>query len=612
LRIEFQPYRPSLVYALASVAVLLCVTRGAFGGAIEEPPQIRSVRADKAKSTVWDRVTLRVDVDASFKDPFDPKQIRIDAVVALPGGDRLRVPGFYYQAFRTVHADHERFGKVERLERVGEPTWMVRYAAPVPGRHEIVIEASDAAGTTRSKPLTLDVAGSDAPGMVRLPKDKAVRYFVTDRGESFYPVGYNIYGASGRTWVADMERWLGKMGENGCNFARIWMYYTFFRWSEPGRKGVPPYDHIDLGWAWRYDRVMEAAERSGIRIQLCLDTHHPFMASKGWGLDKIGFHKRHGGPLSNPHRVAPGLFTNPQCREAYRRKLRYVVARYGYSTSVFAWEFWNEIGCVPGAGGSRKQIRAWHTEMARYLRQVDPWNHLITSSSGIPANCPGLDFNQPHRYGAGDPVRSFDLRRSWRPGHRRTFWGEAWPLHTRGYPHPSPVPKTIKLDPDGQWIHDYCFSSPGLGHPATPMSWYHRSYIEKQDLFKIYKPFSRWIAGYDFAGQRAVPFGRGDASASPRGLLVLGVRGRTECLVWIQNRTLGWAWQVGQRKKLKPIDAATLTLKGLAEGAWIVDTWDTCAAKITGTQRANAGKDGVLKIPVGPVARDVALRLRLP
>ena len=27
----------------------------------------------------------------------------------------------------------------------------------------------------------------------------------------------------------------------------------------------------------------------------------------------------------------------------YKNRLRYLVARYGYSTSVFAWEFFNEV-----------------------------------------------------------------------------------------------------------------------------------------------------------------------------------------------------------------------------------------------------------------------------
>jgi hypothetical protein len=589
--------------------LLFAPTAEAADMMMKKPLTIRSVKANRTELPVYGRATLKVALDATYQNPFDAEEVRLDAVVSLPGGGSLRVPGFYYQNFRTVHVPHENLGKAERLERVGEPHWLIRYTPTVPGVHHLVIEANDASGTVRSKPMVLKVAEADVPGMVRLPKDKAIRYFVTDRGESFYPIGFNIYGAPGHSWVEDMERWLGKMGENGCNFARIWMYYMFFRWSEPGHKGPPPYDHIDLGWAWRYDRVMEAAEKNGIYVQLCLDTHHPFLASKGSGLEKIGFYNKHGGPLSHPGRIAPDLFTNPQCRKAYRDKLRYVAARYGSSPNLFAWEFWNEVGCLPGAGNSQPQIRAWHSEMTRFLRAVDPWNHLITSSSGTGYTGTDIDFDQPHIYGAADSVRSLDGRR-WRPGQRRMFWGEAFPLPSRGYPHPSPVPQAIQIDPQGRWIHEYCFASPGLGQSATPMSWYHISYIEKQDLFSVYKPFSKWIAGFDFAGQRAAPFGGREATAEPRGLLVLGVRGQTESLVWIQNRTSGWAWQANRRKGLKPVEAATVTLRGIAEGDWLVELWDTTAGVVTTTRKLSADGNGVLQIPVGPVENDLALRIR--
>lgn len=37
------------------------------------------------------------------------------------------------------------------------------------------------------------------------------------------------------------------------------------------------------------------------------------------------------------------FFTNERARADYKQRLRYLVARYGYSTSIFAWEFFNEV-----------------------------------------------------------------------------------------------------------------------------------------------------------------------------------------------------------------------------------------------------------------------------
>ena len=37
------------------------------------------------------------------------------------------------------------------------------------------------------------------------------------------------------------------------------------------------------------------------------------------------------------------FFTDEGAMNDYKMRLRYLVARYGYSTSVFAWEFFNEV-----------------------------------------------------------------------------------------------------------------------------------------------------------------------------------------------------------------------------------------------------------------------------
>ena len=41
------------------------------------------------------------------------------------------------------------------------------------------------------------------------------------------------------------------------------------------------------------------------------------------------------------------FFTDERAKADYKNRLRYLVARYGYSTSVFAWEFFNEV-CYSG------------------------------------------------------------------------------------------------------------------------------------------------------------------------------------------------------------------------------------------------------------------------
>ena len=74
--------------------------------------------------------------------------------------------------------------------------------------------------------------------------------------------------------------------------------------------------------------------------------------------------------------------------------LRRLIARYGPETSLAFWEFWNETDAPA----------PWVREMAAYLKQNDPYLHLVTNSYstvGTPAvwNLPEIDLTQTHRYG---------------------------------------------------------------------------------------------------------------------------------------------------------------------------------------------------------------------
>ena len=78
---------------------------------------------------------------------------------------------------------------------------------------------------------------------------------------------------------------------------------------------------------------------------------------------------------------------------------------------MLAWELFNEVQFVgsdsanPGNSAQvRDDIVAWHAEMAAYLRSIDPYDHLITTSSDIDSSLkdiwadPNIDLVQVHDY----------------------------------------------------------------------------------------------------------------------------------------------------------------------------------------------------------------------
>ncbi|MCC5024592.1 MAG: hypothetical protein J6386_18155 [Candidatus Synoicihabitans palmerolidicus] len=113
----------------------------------------------------------------------------------------------------------------------------------------------------------------------------------------------------------------------------------------------------------------------------------------------------------NPWNVAVGgfldspddFFTNDQARQLTRDKYRHIVARWGYSSSIMAWELFNEVNWTnsrQGDAAKNATVAAWHTEMARLLRRYDVHDHLVTTSDNDVHHAlwDAMDYYQPHIY----------------------------------------------------------------------------------------------------------------------------------------------------------------------------------------------------------------------
>lgn len=100
----------------------------------------------------------------------------------------------------------------------------------------------------------------------------------------------------------------------------------------------------------------------------------------------------------------PGeFFSDGEVRRLFKQRLQYIVARWSYSTSILAWELFNEVQNIDGFKDCADHVIQWHHEMADYLRAIDPAKHLITTSSHVPAietiwSSNSIDLIQPHLY----------------------------------------------------------------------------------------------------------------------------------------------------------------------------------------------------------------------
>src|SRR5262249_54867981 len=146
-------------------------------------------------------------------------------------------------------------------------------------------------------------------------------------------------------------------------------------------------------------------EERGIYILLVLDYHGMFATQA----DSFGgnnywpanpYNTANGGPCATPD----AFFTSTNAEHVYEKRLRYLVARYGYRENLLAWEFFNEIdNDYSFLNGT--DVAAWHGLMGTWLHTNDVFGHLettsLTGSSDRPEiwSLPQMDYANYHSYG---------------------------------------------------------------------------------------------------------------------------------------------------------------------------------------------------------------------
>ena len=168
--------------------------------------------------------------------------------------------------------------------------------------------------------------------------------------------------------------------------------------------------------ARKWDEIIASADRHHVWVQIALQHHGQYSLQVNPNWNENPWNVANGGFLQTPD----AFFTDARARELTKRKLRYLVARTGYSPHIMAWELWNEVQ-FSAAGQDKKwdDVAAWHREMTDFLRAQDIYDHLVTTSSDAPPEVYApVDYYQFHAY-------PFDLIPVLSAQH---FAGARWPV----------------------------------------------------------------------------------------------------------------------------------------------------------------------------------------
>jgi hypothetical protein len=436
-----------------------------FPGDIEpgrEPLDLHGVTASAPSVPRYEKLELSVDLGATYDNPYDPDDVALDAEFTAPSGKVLSVPGF----FMLREARQVTTG-AEMMLPEGNGEWRVRFAPREVGTYTWRLKLRDRTGEVTGGEGSFEATAGDARGFVRQSQADS-RYLAFDNGEGYFAIGHNlpIYHTIGQLGDEAMR----KFAAAGENYNRWWMCSYGFGIEGDGK----------LGWyrqdsAARIDLVLDVARELGLEYMMCMDTHQDFREG-GWETNL--FNARNGGPCA----TAGEWFTSPVARDLYRKRLRYTVARWGYSPNVLCWEFGNEF---EGWADSPDDIKLdWHREMSAYLHKLDPFGHLVTTSfwghTGPPAfwELPDIDIVQTHLYtsddrNVGDWVRDLSLKQ-WTTWDKPHLFGE-FGIDPRG--------GFEEKDPQGWGIHNALWAGLTSFCAGGPMPWWHENYIEPKDLY---------------------------------------------------------------------------------------------------------------------------------
>lgn len=351
--------------------------------------EIKDIEINKNDISTYETLEIQFDLSTTFTNPFDPEEVNIVGIFSQSEYSSQTCYGFWYQPYSIssgVSGD-------EQYLSAGSPRWMIRYTPHQTGRGSFYINLSSLYGYASCTSMYFNVSPSSQPGFIRLHETNK-RYFQYDNGKVYYPRGHNVSGSSFGTHptldgVTAARFYYPRLSANQINWSRFWLtnvYKNAIEWTGDDYPGPGAYS---LAKAYRTDEIMEAARVNGVNIHFTLND---FRQVSNWAdiyWPQSPYNALNGGAVPNGR--PQDFFSNTTSTSLFKRYLRYCISRWGHLPNLFAWELFNEVEYTCDTQENvftnetvKNDVIEWHREMAQYIKSMDPYHHLVTTSSDDP------------------------------------------------------------------------------------------------------------------------------------------------------------------------------------------------------------------------------------
>ncbi len=613
-----------------------------------------SVPVSCARNTIC---TVDFNLSRTYGNPYDPDQIDILARFVTSSGREIAVPAFWFQDCQVAPGSQN----YEQYVLTGYERWRIRYLPLEEGQHTLRVTARDQDGSTEAGPYSFNVTAGAAPGPVRRHPANPL-FLQYANGAPYIPLGHNLGFEDGNpnlNGTAYYRSLLPAFGDSGENWTRLWMTdfsRTALEWAATHYSGF--YQGVGVysqRAAWRVDQFFELALAQGVQIQLVINDHGQFStyANARWNESDSNYpgspyNSAFGGPVpkDNPEQ----FFSNAAARALFRRRLRYLVARWAAYPNLLAWELFNE---VQWAGTQAKNMRSdaatrtaivdWHHEMADALKALDPFGHLVTTSSDDYFGSPGfdaiwkldsIDMVQSHHYNqppAGRDARIREYVAAAQPVYGRPvvigemgvkadsqpecdFDPQAF-LTNANVPASERTPANRDHMIAGTTLRNGLWS--GALSQSGAMNWWWGCYMADDQRrnrlspdfpihARLFPPLVSFWGGEDPAG-----ISLRNAPLQTEGqILAYGLQSASQAFVWARDSRNAYGSGYGPATtESRNTDGASAILSGLDPGSYVLSLYDSYGNGDLLSQSDLSASGGTLRIPLPSFQGDLAFKV---
>ncbi len=455
-----------------------------FQNVVNAQPVIDSTWINEDTIPIYGKFEISLIINTGVSNVYDYEKFSLQAFFESPSGEKDTIDGFYFQDYIMVEPNV--------LVPDGDPFWKIRFTPFATGLWKYDLKCTDTTGTVTVQTADFVCVSSEQISWLSFEEN----YLMDMNDQYVFLVGENLAWGNDEGSFYEYEEWIENLDVNGANYVKIIMAPWSFglEWLNTGTGNYQNRSDRAFAFDWIIEKIVE--KQFYFTLAPLIHDELNLESSEIHNWYNNPYNIINGGPCVEPDE----FFSNTAAVDLFKRKLRYINARWGYLPNMVAWEIFTEVDSYENFTEDKQEIRGWINDMALYIRtQLDRF-HLISPSYAISQNDSiiwnnsEIDFTQLHLYhpDQGDmELEIFARTRDYITSFNKPVIVGEFALAL--------MDELLELDPEGIAFHNTLWTSVLSGAFSTAMTWWWNNYIDPQNLYHNLKPLSAFIKETEFS-----------------------------------------------------------------------------------------------------------------